>query len=673
MDNNDLKELFISECYEMIEDMEKRLIGMETDTNVSPDVLNAIFRGAHSMKGGAGALGFEKIYKFTHGLEALLDALRSGQKNVSIEIIDILLAGVDIVRQMVDAENAGAPLPCNIGHDILSSIETLLATGVAPISSEPDTSGVETTADTGMAVYNITFQPQRELFGSGNDPLFVFKQLQGLGNLEVKADLSSLPTWDNYNPQECYMSWSMHLETEAPEASIKEAFEFVDSLAKIDITKEAAIVNEATTEAINTPAVTKEPTSPEQAQQEKATQASSATVRVDVDKIDIMMNMVGELVISQSMLIVQIANLPLEMQQNVQDSLNDLSRKTRELQGAVMSVRMQPVQSVFSRMTRLSRDLSRQLNKPFRLVTSGEGTEVDKTIIEKLSDPITHMIRNAADHGLEMPEERIKNGKPAEGVINLSAYHAGGKIVIEIADDGAGIKRDKVLEKARSKGLVPPDADLTPDQIDSLIFLPGFSTADSVSTISGRGVGMDVVDKNIKELGGGVSIHNSPGKGLKFIITLPLTLAILDGMVVSVGTEKYIIPIVNIIETLRSKDKDIKTIIGGNDLLNIRGEFIPILYLYKLFNIVETKKTASEGFVVLIENGRNKFGLVVDSLLGQQQVVIKTIDDQGQAIPGVSGATILGDGKISLILDVSGIYTMIDYAQPKSIEANCVV
>lgn len=691
MDNiDDLKEVFIAECYEMIEGMEKHLIDMESNPNVTSEVLNAIFRGAHSIKGGAGALGFERIYKFTHGLEALLDALRSGQKSINLDVVDALLAGVDIVRRMVDAESANEMLPEGFGRDIQERIEKILVDGAQTpelkiLSPEevPANASLEQ-GNPNTITYNIEFKPNKELFSTGNDPLFILKQLQGLGKIEVNTDLSKLPKWDEFNQQDCYFSWNIILETEAAEASIKEAFEFVEGLAEINISKEQDVGKKLEEKVDSAKNEKKESTELEKVKVEKLenkvvgavveeTKVSSphtATVRVDVDKIDRMVNMVGELVISQSMLIAKMANLPIEMQHLLEGNLNDLSRKTRELQGAVMSVRMQPVQSIFSRMIRLSRDLSHQLNKPFKLVTAGEGTEVDKTIIEKLSDPITHMIRNAADHGLETPEERIAAGKPAEGVINLSAYHSGGKIVIEIEDDGAGIKRDKVLAKAKSKGLVMQDAELSPEQIDTLIFLPGFSTAEAVSTISGRGVGMDVVDRNIKELGGDISIHNTPGKGLRFTITLPLTLAILDGMVVAAGAEKYIIPIVNMMETFRPRLQDIQTIANGNDLINIRGEFLPIVYLYDLLKIPNAKQNANEALVVVIESGRNRFGLVVDSLLGQQQVVIKRIDDQSETIPGISGATILGDGKISLILDVSGIYKMLNHhIHSKPIEA----
>lgn len=711
-----LKEIFIVECYEMIEVMEQQLLDIDVEAEVSVDALNAIFRGAHSMKGGAGALGFQEIYQFTHVMEALLDAMRSGTMKPTAEIIDTLLAGVDTTKQMVDCGSSGQAIDPNLGADILKKIEGILSGAgavaaeapaipddvkerfaeepAAPVADEPV---VAESAAESAGEYTISFRPHADLFGSGNDPLFILKQLQNLGKVDVEAHIDAIPAWSDYDMLQSYMHWTVHMDTDANEAEIKEVFEFVEGLADIEIAPKGAApaaqeVEEAVAdpavaempqseavqpEAAPAPAATAEPATPEPvaaavkeeapiakadpaAAKAPAAQAHApATVRVDVDKIDRMVNMVGELVIAQSMLLDRMGALPESVQSLLNASLADLSRKTRDLQESVMSVRMQPVQSIFARMTRLARDLSRQLEKPFKLVTSGESTEVDKTIIEKLSDPITHMIRNSADHGLEMPDVRVSKGKQKEGTIYLSAYHAGGKIVIEIQDDGAGINREKVLEKAKEKGLVMPDAELTPEQIDTLIFAPGFSTADAVSTVSGRGVGMDVVDKNIKDLGGGITIFNEPGKGARFTITLPLTLAILDGMVVASGDEKYIIPILNMVETFQPSEKNIKTIADGNDLINIRGEYIPMVYLGEIFRIPNYKEHASDGLIIVIESGRHKFGLVVDSLIGQQQVVIKTIDDQSETIPGISGATILGDGKISLILDIAGIYQIL--------------
>jgi two-component system chemotaxis sensor kinase CheA len=374
-----------------------------------------------------------------------------------------------------------------------------------------------------------------------------------------------------------------------------------------------------------------------------------------LDKVDKLVNMVGELVITEAMLRAQTRELPAEAFAGLLRGVDELSQHTRELQEAVMSVRMQPVKSVFSRMPRIVRDLSAQLGKDIRLEMAGENTEVDKTVIESLSDPLTHMIRNSVDHGIEPPEKRKEAGKPAQGTIKLSADHRGGRIVIEIRDDGAGINRAKVLAKARDKGLVAPDAAISDEECDNLIFLPGFSTAEKVSNVSGRGVGMDVVKRNIESLEGTVRLSTEPGKGSLFTISLPLTLAILDGMIVRVGREHYIVPITSIIETLRPKPGTLKAVQGHNDVLNVRGEFIPIMYLYRIFCIPQAEADPAKALVVLVEGSGGKMGLVVDELIGQQQVVIKSLEANADPVQGISGATILGDGRVSLILDINGL------------------
>lgn len=667
-DLSDFKGIFIAECHELLEGMEKDLLDLSS-SNANQEVLNAIFRGAHSMKGGAGALGFKAIFTFTHSMEALLDEMREGKIAPTQESIDVLLAAVDVVRQMVRYEDHNTTPPDDLGQDILQQIEQFLhhlrgeeETGDAAIHTEPTPAAFKK-----LHHYHISFTPHRQLFSTGNDPLFILKQLQQIATCHIHIDTNAIPPLSEINPEECYLRWDIDCETDQEMTTIRELFEFVEDHADISITEEHAETTSPAPTAITAPtpvAATIVPATPANTQAAPPAadkDSAAASVRVDTIKIDKMVNMVGELVIAQSMLMAKTETLPAEIYLKLVHSLNDLSRRTRELQEAVMAVRMQPVKSIFSRMTRLVRDLARQLDKQIRLVTFGENTEIDKTIIEKLSDPITHMIRNSADHGLESTEKRIAKGKPQEGTIRLSAYHLGSKIVIAVEDDGAGINREKVFKKACEKGLVAADANLSPTEIDSLIFLPGFSTTENVSTISGRGVGMDVVDKNIKELGGSISTHNTPGQGLRFTITLPLTLAILDGMVVALGEERYIVPVSNILETLRPAPSQINTIAGKNDMLNLRGEFIPILYLYDIFQINTSIKTAEEGLVIILESGRDKFGLVVDSLLGQQQVVIKTIDANSGNVPGISGATILGDGKVSLILEVPAIYKMLSH------------
>ena len=393
----------------------------------------------------------------------------------------------------------------------------------------------------------------------------------------------------------------------------------------------------------------------------RSTQTTS--IRVDLEKVDRLVNMVGELVITEAMLRAQTRDFQVEQHAGLMRGIDELSQHTRELQEAVMSVRMQPVKSIFSRMPRIVRDISAQLGKDIRLITSGENTEVDKTVIEQLSDPIMHMIRNSCDHGVETPQVRTAGGKPAQGTIHLSADHRGGRIIIQISDDGAGISRERVLAKAREKGLIAADAAPADAEIDNMIFMAGFSTAEKVTNVSGRGVGMDVVKRNIESMGGTVRVTNEPGQGSLFTVSLPLTLAILDGMIVRVGIENYIIPITSIIETLRPKPEEVRRVEGHSDVINVRGEFVSVVYLHRVFRIRDAQDDPSKALVVLVESGHRKMGLVVDELIGQQQVVIKSLEANADPVKGISGATILGDGRVSLILEINEL-GQICHAQP---------
>ena len=479
------------------------------------------------------------------------------------------------------------------------------------------------------------------------------REIARLGKANITAYTHRVPAMESINPESCYIGWSIRLETDKPESAIREVFEFVEDHCDLTITRvEDSAANEPIIAAGVNPRAVKLVASGEEQGTHTATTTS---IRVDLEKVDRLVNMVGELVITEAMLRTQTRDLAAEEFSGLVRGIDDLSHHMRDLQEAIMAVRMQPVKSIFSRMPRIVRDLSAQLGKDIRLETSGENTEVDKTVIEQLSDPLTHMIRNSVDHGVEQPDDRIKAGKPPQGVIHLSAFHRGGRIIIEIADDGAGINRPKVLAKAREKGLVAPDAVLTDEECDNLIFLAGFSTADVVTNVSGRGVGMDVVRRNIKNLEGNVRVKTDPGKGSVFTVSLPLTLAILDGMIVRVGEEKFIIPITSIIETMRPKADEVRRVEGHSDVINVRGEFVPIVYLHRVFNIKGAEDNPSKALIVLVESGRQKMGVVVDELIGQQQVVIKSLEANTDPVKGVSGATILGDGRVSLILEINDL------------------
>lgn len=662
-DLQQFKDTYITECYELLEDMEEKLLGLD---EASPDMeeLNAIFRCAHSIKGGSGAFGFTRITKFTHILEELLDAMRDGRLAPTREVIDALLRSVDILNKMVAAAKAGGEAEANIEDEVAAQLQAVVGKGGGHAESPVAAAPVEEESNE-ISIFNISFVPHENLFLSGNEPLLLIRELGSLGEVECKADISKIPDFDNLKPESCYILWQISLETEKRESDVREVFEFVEDDCDLKIEKIAGFAKESAGKSDNpapatqaaAPAVAAAAAKPAPVQV-KEEDASSKTalvtsIRVDIDKVDRLVNMVGELVISQALIVAQSNQLSFEEYPELINGINTLSQHSRDLQEAVMSVRMQPVKSVFSRMPRIVRDLSAQLGKDIRLEMEGENTELDKTVIEQLSDPLTHMIRNSVDHGISKPEDRKAQGKPKQGVIKLSAEHVGGKIVLKISDDGNGINREKVLSKAKEKGVVAPDAELNDYEIDNLIFRPGFSTAEVVSNVSGRGVGMDVVKRNIEALGGAVNMINDPGNGATFVVTLPLTLAILDGMIIRVGREKYIIPISNITETLRPKPEEVRKIADANDLINVRGDFVSILYLYKVFDIEGAERDPSKGLIVLVENGLDKFGLVVDELIGQQQVVIKSLEENTDAVDGISAATILGDGKVALILDIS--------------------
>ncbi len=663
--NTDLerfKQSYINESLELLAEMEERLLDLDPET-ADNEQLNAIFRCAHSIKGGSGAFGLTYITNFTHVLEALLDAMREGKVLPTRDAVDILLKATDIVHQMVRAAQEGTTPATNLGKDILEKLQQYAShtptTETAAYGLFDDT---PVTGNADHTTYSIVFAPHLNLFATGNEPLLLLQELAKLGDATIVADTTKVPNLDALDPEQCYLSWNITLVTDKSVAAIKEVFEFVEDACDLSVTAQEKEIRVARAPTVDTQSTT-ETVVKKDAQNEAKTPASG-TIRVDLEKVDKLVNMVGELVITEAMVRMQTRTLPQEQFSDLLRGVDALAHHMRELQEVVMSVRMQPVKSIFSRLPRIVRDISTQLGKDIRLVVSGESTEVDKTVIEQLGDPLTHMIRNSADHGIETPEKRLAAGKPAQGTIHLSAEHRGGRIVIEISDDGAGINREKVLKKALEKGLVAGDgSSLSPQEIDNLIFHAGFSTADVVSNISGRGVGMDVVRRNIEGMGGLVQVVNRPSQGSTFTVSLPLTLAILDGMIVRVGNENYIIPITSIIETLRPKQGEVRHVEGHKDVLNVRGEFIPVIYLYQLFGIQNAEAEPSRALIVLVESRKGKMGIVVDELVGQQQVVIKSLSANADPVEGISGATILGDGKVSLILEVNDLQGLVGREQ----------
>lgn len=664
----DFKKTFFEESTDLLGMAEMHLMDLSI-TEPSAESLGAIFRSVHSIKGGAGAFGMERLVKFTHSFEGVLDALRSGKISIDKSRHDLLMKGFDVVSDLVREAKGDVELPADRESAVLAGLNDWWpqdgghAGGSSSAAAKP-------AAVKKKQKFIVRFKPLRTLYAKANEPLLILRQIKNLGDAIIACTTGGVPTLDRMDPEEAYIGWIIQIETDIGEAALMEVFEFVDVDSELSVQLQpegpqtldhspfasatpAPVASEEAHHDVAKSADAKAPAKEGGAKEEKT--AAVTSIRVDLDKIDRLVNMVGEIVITQAMVAEQLKQLNIE-NKSLMNGLESMQQHTRELQDSVMSIRAQPVKSVFQRMPRLVRELASTLNKDVRLVTAGENTEVDKTVIEQLSDPLTHMIRNSVDHGIEMPDKREAAGKPREGTILLSAEHRSGRIVIQIIDDGGGINRERVKQKCIEKGLINPDAQLTDEEIDNFIFLPGFSTAEKVSNVSGRGVGMDVVKKNIQALGGRVNVINKPGQGSRFVLSLPLTLAVLDGMVVTVGQERYVLPLTSIIELLRPTDEMISKLITHGDLIHIRGEYIRLLYVHDIFNIRDAITNPADALVVLVEvDGGQKVGLVVDEVIGQQQVVIKSLESNYRQIEGVSAATILGDGRVALILDVIGL------------------
>jgi two-component system chemotaxis sensor kinase CheA len=656
---------YFEECAELLEALQahlEALAGGEGDG----ETLHAIFRAVHSIKGGAGAFGFARLVSFSHVFESLLDAMREQRIEATTDNVQLLLRASDTLADIVGAARSDSTLPDSFGAVIAAAMERALGgAAAAPAATVQEPAASEPAADA-AARYRIDFAPHSEMLQKANEPLLLIRQLRRLGDLAVVADTARLPSLDALAPEEAYLAWQFTLETTAPESAIREVFEFVEDDCDLQVTRLVAetvpLVPDAPDQsaAPDAPAAARAPVpAPASAAAEPAARAAEAapqtrSIRVDVDKVDRLVNQIGELVIIQAMLTEQGSLLPADRYPALLHGIEALAQGARELQESVMAIRAQPVKSVFARMPRIVRDLAETLGKEVRIVTSGEATEIDKTVIEQLNDPLTHMIRNALDHGIEPPDVREAAGKPRQGTIHLSAAQRSGRIIIEVSDDGQGINRDKVLAKARDRGIVAAGATPSDEEIDELIFLPAFSTADKISNVSGRGVGMDVVKRNIQSLGGRISVQSRFGTGSRFVMSLPLTLAVLDGMVVSVGRETYIIPLTAIIESLRPLPADIHGVVGRGDVLALRGEYLPLIRLHKCFGIEGAESDPCRAIVIIVQSETaGRVGLVVDELLGQQQVVVKSLEDNYRAVEGISGATILGNGRVALILDVA--------------------
>jgi two-component system, chemotaxis family, sensor kinase CheA len=635
---------FFDESFEGLDTMESGLLSLQTG-EPDAETINSIFRAAHSIKGGAGTFGFADVAKFTHVLETLLNEMRDGRRQVTPDAVTLLLESVDCLREMLSAVRAGAPVNAARVADVHGRLEAMLGRSEGQGGAAP----APTAAAAPNLGWTIRFKPGRDIFRSGNDPLRIFRELELLGDVEPVVDASQLPGLEAIDPESCYLGWTLKVKTAAPFEKVNELFDWVRDESELDVRPEQVVTSPAGGTAL-------QPQSPERrGGGDRRGGAEGASIRVDIVKVDAMINMVGELVITQTMLKQLGEHFEMSRLQKLYDGLADLERNTRELQESVMRIRMLPISVAFSRIPRLVHDLSAKCGKKVELRMTGEQTELDKTVLEQIVDPLVHLVRNALDHGIEAPERRVAAGKAETGLLHLGAYHKSGNVVIEITDDGAGLNKDKILQKARDRGLVKPGETLADDQIHELIFLPGFSTADAVSDVSGRGVGMDVVRKNVQKLGGTVDISSTPGKGSRFTVRLPLTLAIMDGQSVAVGDEFYIVPLVSIVVSTTVKPGMVNSIAGQGEVFRFREEYLPVVRLHEVFGAKAKAASLEEGLLVVVEADGRRVGLFVDELLGQQQAVVKSLEANYRRVEGISGATILGDGSVALILDVPGL------------------
>lgn len=685
----EIRASFFVECEELLETLQENLQLME-DGEGDGETINVIFRAVHSIKGGAGAFGMEELVEFAHSFETLLDEVRSDRLPFDAGFAKLCFQSADFLSDLVKAVRDESHINKPRARELLrfhsdtlknpaktqdedASIPALEVASVDPATKE------DTEAESGPPLcFDIKFRPLPDLFAVGNEPAKLLSQLNELGQLEVVTLFDELPSLSELDAESPHVSWAIKLTSDRPVSEIEELFEFFDDLCEFSITKaepdapfpnsmepvedtrpsnELPVVATEVESSAPEPSTDAQDTAPEPLVRKQQV-APKTVVRVDLDRIERLVNLVGELVINQAMLSQSLEQSGLSPHSDAVNGLEEFQRLTRDIQDSVMMIRAQPVKSLFQRMARIVRETSSIVDKDVRLITEGEATEVDKTVIERLADPLTHMIRNAVDHGVETVEERKLSGKPEQGQVHLSASHKSGRVVITVRDDGKGIDRARVLAKALDKGIVQPDAVMGDSEIDNLLFAPGFSTASQVSDVSGRGVGMDVVKTAIQELGGKIAISSEFGKGTTFTISLPLTLAILDGMIVDVADETLVVPLNLVVETITIDDLQVDHIQPGNAAVRVRGDFIPIMDLGVSLGYREPLSDMSGRVVLIIaEDDGQKYAVLVDGIRDQRQVVIKGLDDSFYRAQGIAAATILGDGRIALILDPKEIVT----------------
>jgi two-component system chemotaxis sensor kinase CheA len=708
-----IKITFFQECDELLVDLESGLLAMQHGA-AEGDTVNGVFRAVHSIKGGAGVFGFDDLVQFSHLFETVLDGLRAGRIAASPTTIALLLRAHDELIDHVGAARVGRHSNERRLSQVALGLNALVDGLEAPSDQDdgddfgftPLAFNLDDIAAPGLPAiepvareeaWKIAFRPLGELYRKANEPAVLLRELGRLGAMTVQMDMAGLPSLDALDPEDGYLAWRIELDGAAEAADVREVFEFVDGDCDLVIERaEVAAADapptppqavlEAEPEPASAPIAEPQPASqppplvyeapsavpeppaaePIAATAEPAAESavltaapatpSQAVMRIDPERVDRLIDLVGELVISQVMLAQKVQEAHLPPSSGLAAGLEDLEQLTREIQDGVMAIRAQQVKAVFQRMPRLMREVAGATSKQVRLVTEGETTEVDRTVIERLAEPLTHMIRNAVDHGIETPDERIAAGKSVEGVVTLSARHRSGRIVIEVADDGRGIDRRRVLQIAVSKGLVAADAHLSDEAIDDLIFLPGFSTASMVSDISGRGVGMDVVRRSVQALGGRIGIASSPGLGSTITLSLPLTLAVLDGMLVDVCGQTLVAPLSAIIESIQARPEDMRRIGSEGLVLAVRESYVPLIDIGVALGFRERPIDPAKGIVLLVETETGaRVALVADDIQGQRQVVIKSLESNYGHVDGISAATIMGDGRVALIVDIDAI------------------
>jgi two-component system chemotaxis sensor kinase CheA len=639
MERDELKQFhatFFEEVRDHVQTLEERLLELESNPS-DIELLNALFRAAHSVKGSSGLLGFETIMGLTHSMENLLEALRGGTLKSSQALTSLLLEATDLLGACVESAKNEVEAP-----SIVEVVQRLDA------ASDGDSA---TGSNEERRTWTIDFRPHPPTFAQGLDPAIMLRELAALGEAQIRASTAGLPPEGEFDPEHSYLGWTISLTTDATEATIREVFLFVEDLADLKI--ELVAETKARADALSASAddgprgrtVTSSSTSP-------ATDAG--TLRVTTEKIDRLVNLVGELVIAQAMIARSLEDFTPSELPRMRDAVTEMERHTRELQDRVMNIRMIPIGSIFSRFRRLIRDLSGSLGKEIELQLIGEDTELDKSMVDHLADPLMHLVRNAADHGLDTVEERRAAGKSDCGRITLSARHQGGNVIVDVSEDGRGLDTKRIRAKAVANGLISEDDQLSDEQIHELIFAPGFSTAAALTDVSGRGVGMDVVKRTVTALGGDISITTEAGKGTRFRLSLPLTLAILDGMSLRVGQSTFVLPLNQVIETLSLSKASVRQVLQQGEVIMVRGEARPLVRLARLLSI-EDDVANPRPLAVVVEAGELHFALMVDELLGKSQYVIKSLEPNLKKLDGMLGATILGDGTVALILDVPAL------------------